>query len=1040
MTTPQKVSFSLFITVLLFAAFAVLAFSGLFDFIETRFYNPAVTRSITRALDSMAAGSDGFHASNTKRFEDMLSRDFVKRSFLPNISSEDLFNRNAALTKLQEEVPGLVAVRFVDQNGKRIHYSTLRTDVKKADAVSVTYMNYGEAGEDYPYDSIAIPDGKPPRILASERIGGFLYAFPFYDSFNIYKGTALFSVSATGLASVLIRDGAIAPGDDISVLEGTGVVLRMPQAARDLLSKALEQNMSRGSIPEVMPIAKTESGNTYYLFNKRGGAGLVGIVSPSSLFAFPVSMKAILLASFFLTVFLLSFLLFNLRQDQMVVLSDRVKRFQINLLEGYLENKGDIDWQRWQSELAGRRDEVKKEIKRGIGRLNPKKQPQIDELIDKSWDEILAVMGAKYQETRGTLDVKQLEEALKKVLGSGNIVLPTAPQAAPVRAAAAQPAAVPAVHAESNAFVESSVHAEPAAFAESAPSPVPVQAIRPVPVTGSVVSELEELPDAEEIEELEEVDEEGIVEKSPAPVSAAAPRRSEAPAETVEELESVEELEVIDELESVSEAESGSPAEASAEPEPAFEADSATGIPSELESVSEAEVDAALNQADRPEAAASAGTEPLAELEPEAELETLPELEGEAELESVPEEPGLGPASPAPSRTELIAEGFEPVVVSEFLGEAAEPEEVEELSGVEDRTVETLEEEAPGGEPSSEEGPGHFFAAEAEEAAEFARAPLLDLGVPAEELEILEGEVEELDTADGDFSEDDIPVIEEPIGIELVDDYEDASDLIALIEEEQRRDIYAQAAALDVAPEDESSMTTFSRAEGERTVMASDKGHDQDGLESLDEELQLDIAPLDLSGLEDYDEETEDVALPEITPVPSKPEVSVEDDEELKKLDRSGEIPMLSPEDIDILEELNPYESLEPPVELKPFDEAYSQYVPFFARPREDFAAYRTSAYEETGAAVLEEFAELEVEPNPGDALEPVVEEEVGDEPVELPENGPIVYEDGVYRIRPDIIKAGGPEVFSHEIEPGFRELVESVLDPDSGSSASSER
>ena len=44
-------------------------------------------------------------------------------------------------------------------------------------------------------------------------------------------------------------------------------------------------------------------------------------------------MKWILLASFFVTAYLLAFLLFNIRPDRMTVLSDRIKRFQINLLE-----------------------------------------------------------------------------------------------------------------------------------------------------------------------------------------------------------------------------------------------------------------------------------------------------------------------------------------------------------------------------------------------------------------------------------------------------------------------------------------------------------------------------------------------------------------------------------------------------------------------------------------------------------------------------------------------------------------------------------
>ena len=43
MKTVQKFAFSLLAAIVLFAVFAVFAFSGLFDVIESRFYNRRVT-------------------------------------------------------------------------------------------------------------------------------------------------------------------------------------------------------------------------------------------------------------------------------------------------------------------------------------------------------------------------------------------------------------------------------------------------------------------------------------------------------------------------------------------------------------------------------------------------------------------------------------------------------------------------------------------------------------------------------------------------------------------------------------------------------------------------------------------------------------------------------------------------------------------------------------------------------------------------------------------------------------------------------------
>jgi len=45
----------------------------------------------------------------------------------------------------------------------------------------------------------------------------------------------------------------------------------------------------------------------------------------------------------FLPLYLVLFLVLNLRQDRLAVLATRIKHFQIELLEEYLERKGDID-------------------------------------------------------------------------------------------------------------------------------------------------------------------------------------------------------------------------------------------------------------------------------------------------------------------------------------------------------------------------------------------------------------------------------------------------------------------------------------------------------------------------------------------------------------------------------------------------------------------------------------------------------------------------------------------------------------------------
>ena len=147
MTVGQKASASLLIAVLLFAAFAVAAFSGLFDVVESSFRNPSLVRGIEASLSKVAEAEGGYHNSNLARFGSILAQDSVRRSFLPNLSSQDAFDRANLLGKLQEETAGLAGIRLIDANGKRLHFSTIPGDIRSRTQIETVYRNYGESGD-----------------------------------------------------------------------------------------------------------------------------------------------------------------------------------------------------------------------------------------------------------------------------------------------------------------------------------------------------------------------------------------------------------------------------------------------------------------------------------------------------------------------------------------------------------------------------------------------------------------------------------------------------------------------------------------------------------------------------------------------------------------------------------------------------------------------------------------------------------------------------------------------------------------------------
>ncbi|WP_304242732.1 hypothetical protein [Gracilinema caldarium] len=797
MTVSQKVSVSLLISVLLFAVFSVIAFTGLFDLIEARFYNPSITKQALQEITTDANLVEGYIKEVQGRFSDLLKEPSVQRSFLPNQSAEDIFERSKATGLLLEATGGLQWIRFIDVGGKRIHYSTLREDILRQDATSLAYKNYGDNPQDPPFDLINIPDKSPPRILGDGNQERLLFCFPFYDSFSVYRGTAVFSLSIRSITERMIREGRLRIGEEVTLIpEPLGFVTGLPRSGKAALTTAIDSSWKEGILGPV-PLSSDNGSRFALLSVKTESALLVGRLLDDRLFVFPFAMKLILLASFFITSFLLVFLFFNLQQDTTTIVRERLKRLQLSLLEEYYDKKEAIDWNRWAREMEQRRETIRSELKRGLPRKPRKKLEQdIDNLIDKSWDEIITILGGKTApQITATFDESKLQELLNRLLSTAGAVPPAgapqarsttaagstaatavatppesrrpaqaAPQTAPQAAQATPQADLQAAQAVPQAAPQAAPQATSQATLQSVPAK-PSQATGIQPAKAASVSQPEEATEAEAVEELEEVEsveglEEAVGTEPSGPMVVTEEAAGTAPSGFVAEAEEAEALEELEEVEAVKELEEA------AEAEPAAESAPAEPVPTETASTAP-EGPAAVT-----EEAEAAPSGPVAEAEGAETLEELEEIEAVEELEEIAEaEPAAesAPAEPVPTETASTApEG--PAAVTEE-AEAApsgpvvvtkENEALEELEEVE--AVEELEE-----------------AAEAELPAATTPAEV----EPAETLEDL-AEMEDIKQYQRTsnirivFGEDDIPTIIETSGLELVDS--DEASVLAILE------------------------------------------------------------------------------------------------------------------------------------------------------------------------------------------------------------------------------------------------------------------
>ncbi len=631
MKTVQKAALSLLITVVVFGGFSVLAFSGLFSVIETKFYNQRVSNSLQEELHRTTAFVDDYHDKYLKRFDAVLGQGFIQRSFLPNLSTEDINEREKLFQYLQEELSGFLFVRFLDENGN-IHYSTLGSDIKSQTDYSLTYKRLEDVENVVDPDAFMLGKGQDGAIRIDGVNNHIVFLFPFYDSLSIFKGTAVFYVSGKDFTSYLLQQGALITGQTVDIVDERGYLIHSGLDINEEVITQIRETWSRGTkIAEQKSLLQSDSGNTFALLSSKSENYfyVVGRLLPDNVFTLNNYLKIILMASFFITLFLLLFLILSLRQDKVLILSERIKRFQVNFLKEYVENKESIDWEKWKRELGARRELVKKEIKRGIGKFKGAKEETVDSLIEKSWDEIIEVIGSKISAGPSKINIDNLEEALERVLKSGTALNVQYSPGGGLPIPAPQPAPAPAPAPKEESFT-------------SGMQPVDVEDID----EGEDIETLDEAEEIEEAEELGEVEELAEVEEIEA---------VEEPAEA-EELAEVEEIEEAEELGEVEEIE-------------------------EIEEIEEAEEPA---EAGRTEEAAQ-----LEEIDDQAEAEDVEDIQfSEEEYEEVsPEEEGV-PGEPETEVEPEPAEDFEEI---EEIEEPT-PDEIEEVEEVPEEEPEEIEE------------------------------------------------------------------------------------------------------------------------------------------------------------------------------------------------------------------------------------------------------------------------------------------------------------------------------------------------------------
>lgn len=401
MRTGAKIAVSTLISLFLFTGLTVASYAGLFSILENRFYAPSIIKNYSDQGERAARILDSWHSDNVAAFSTFTANEAVTRSLLPNQSSQDIFDRTNLAGTLMAGTRGLEGIRIIDSGesirendtgNRRIHFSTFTQDILRKEDFLISWKQYGRDDADIPFARIARSDGDSARLILDTERDRYLYTFPFYDSYGTWRGTAVFYVSARAAVQKLIGEGLLRLSDH-PVLIATedslvyGAVTGMPSAGRDFLTNVIIDRWTKNDLAADRIVGTGESG--WVLVSKKAGEwGIYGQLVDEQLFSFPKSVRTLFLAVSFLTMFLVIFLLFNLKQDEMVIIRSRIRRFQVNLMEELMETDEEQQWEELRKNLTGKKREFNDRIKRGFGRRVKRKHSEaIDQLLDKSWEE-----------------------------------------------------------------------------------------------------------------------------------------------------------------------------------------------------------------------------------------------------------------------------------------------------------------------------------------------------------------------------------------------------------------------------------------------------------------------------------------------------------------------------------------------------------------------------------------------------------------------------------------------------------------------------
>lgn len=634
MTSVQKIALSFLMTLVLFAGFLLTFNSYLFGFLEAKFYSQARILEKTEELNQISKSYDeyfkNFLSSINDNYNSWKNLESVRSYYEPNPSEVNVAGRRIATERLFSLYTALSGIRLIDKNGKNVHYSSFDdTDILKQSGISKVYKNYPDICKDT--DEILfeifekVSDEKKSALFFDDKKNRIIICEPFFYSKNNFSGYALFYFDFLNLQKELLEKNYLKKSYNLTIFSDTdldggiadGIMSVEREKFKEPLLKIWEKqtkiNETQTVVPEKIFKLDVDENNEDFLVvltNSCDSKINVSGVYNSIFFEIPKDLQFVIYLCIFISLFLILFLIFSFKREPMSVLKKKIKKLQLEIMQDCFEKGESIKLDNVFQKISERKNEFSFEIVKSLKIKSKKQSKEIENLLEKNWDEIFDFFKLKKD-----FQNNQNESNQNKVLSQNS-------------------------SAEFLQEIKSLLQEVLQNTELKKVSPVAPQLEKIAPGKElEEVEDIDEIEEVEEVEEIEEVEKEGLSpleEATPetelgelTPLEGVTPlgeglsplEEVENDSEAEEELEELENLEELSSLEEVEEVEEVEEITENLNSEEEFE---------DLEELAAEEVTATGENED-----ANEGLSPLEEAAPETELEDLTPLEELTPLEDL---------------------------------------------------------------------------------------------------------------------------------------------------------------------------------------------------------------------------------------------------------------------------------------------------------------------------------------------------------------------------------------------------------------------